>query len=411
MQTYRQDWSGALATLERLQRENPRDYEVRFMQAESMRQLGLYAQARAIYQEALLIVEDSPTVEERTVSIDADVRAAIAESGEWTGMDFAGLIVPTASATRSRGGGTQYDRWAQGMQTQVTLPINTVLSAGINSHFISGSRRLVPGSEIVRGRVNQLFGNAFLDLTDPIPTSLGAEYTNRLQGEVGVYDYEGQRTVMYGSLSYRKQDLGVYKAEATLRTGEGSIDLWSAGGGQFNLRLTQLALKGESRTLMPDNVLKARASMNLNVIRDNFGNTASNNDTNFGTTIQLEAGYRIAGFTYLGLTYYGQHYRTTVDTYFSPRQYQSYDFFLEYEKGTPAVQYIRARGAVGIIARSSGFVGRRFELDYIKRLADKLSVTLTTTLGASTRTLGSGATSFIDQYNTFSFAAAVYWTL
>lgn len=410
VQTYREDWSGALATLERLQRENPRDYEVRFMQAESMRQLGLYAQARAIYEEALLIVEDSPTVEERTVSIDADVRAKLVESGEWTGMDFTGLIVPTADATRSRGGGTQYDRWAQGMQTQVTLPFKSVLTAGVNSHFISGSRRLVPNSEVVRGRVNQIFGGMYVDLTPP-NWQLRDAYTNRISGEVGVYDYEGQRTVMYGNVRYWRQEVGRYKGSVGLRTGEGSIDLWSAGGGQFNLRLTQLDMRGESMTLMPDSVLKARASIQLNVVRDNFGNTASNNDTNFGTNIQLEAGYRIIPFTYLGITYYGQHYRSTVDTYFSPRRYQSYDFFLEYEKDLDVNTYLRVRGAIGIIARSSGFVGRRFEMDYIKRLADKFSVTLRTTLGASTRTLGSGATSFIDQYNTFSFGAAAYWTL
>jgi len=410
VQTYREDWSGALATLERLQRENPRDYEVRFMQAEAMRQLGLYAQARAIYEEALLIVEDSPTVEEKTVSIDADVRAKLIESGEWTGMDFTGLIVPTADATRSRGGGTQYDRWAQGMQTQVTLPINSVLSAGVNSHFISGSRRLVPGSEVVRGRVNQIFGGMYVDLTPP-NWQLRDAFTNRLSGEVGVYDYEGQRTVMYGNIRYWRQEVGRYKGSVGLRTGEGSIDLWSAGGGQFNLRLTQLDVRGESMTIMPDSVLKAKGSIQFNVVRDNFGNSASNNDTNLGTNIQLEAGYRIIPFTYLGITYYGQHYRSTVDTYFSPRRYQSYDFFLEYEKDLDANTYLRVRGAIGIIARSSGFVGRRFEMDYIKRLADKLSITLRTTLGASTRTLGSGATSFIDQYNTFSFGAAAYWTL
>ncbi len=410
VQTYRQDWSGALATLERLQRENPRDYEVRFMQAESMRQLGLYAQARSIYEEALLIVEDSPTVEERTVSIDADVRASLIESGEWTGMDFTGLIVPTADATRSRGGGTQYDRWAQGMQTQVTLPINSVLSAGVNSHFISGSRRLVPGSEVVRGRVNQIFGGLYVDLTPPNYLVRDA-FTNRISGEVGVYDYEGQRTVMYGNIRYWRQEVGRYKGSVGLRTGEGSIDLWSAGGGQFNLRLTQLDMRGESMTLMPDSVLKARASIALNVVRDNFGNSASTNDINVGTNIQLEAGYRIIPYTYLGITYYGQHYRTTVDTYFSPRRYQSYDFFLEYERDISEDEYLRIRGAIGIIARSSGFVGRRFEMDYIKRLANKLSVTLRTTMGASTRTLGSGATSFLDQYNTFTFGAAAYWTL
>lgn len=410
VQTYRQDWSGALGTLERLQQQNPRDYEVRFMQAEAMRNLGLYAQARAIYEEALVIAEDSDYIEERTVGIDGDIRAKLVESGEWTGMDFAGIIVPTADATRSRGGGTRYDRWAQGMQTQVTLPIHSVLTAGINSHFISGSRRLVPGSEIVRGRVNQIFGGMYIDLTPPV-SSIRASYTNRISGEVGVYDYEGQRTVLYGDVRYWRQELDKYYGSIGLRTGEGSVDLWSAGGGQFNLRLTQLDLRGSSMTLMPDSVLRVNGSIALNVVRDNFGNTASNNDTNFGTQIQLEAGYRIVPFTFLGVTYYQTAYRSTVDTYFSPRNYQSYDFFLEYEKDVADTSHIRVRGAIGIIARSSGFVGRRFEADYVKRIANKLSVSLRTTMGASTRTLGSGASSFIDQYNTFTFGGALYWTL
>jgi len=410
VQTYREDYSGALGTLERLQRENPRDYEVRFMQAQSMRALGLYAQARAIYDEALLLAEDSETLETQKVGIDADIRAKLVESGEWTGMDFAGLIVPTADATRSRGGGTRYDRWAQGMQTQVTLPINSVLSAGVNSHFISGSRRLVPNSEIVRGRVNQVFGGIYIDLTPPV-SSVKASYTNRISGEVGVYDYEGQRTVLYGNLRYWHQALGKYYGSVGMRTGEGSIDLWSAGGGQFNLRLTQLDVRASSNTLMPDSVLRVNGSIALNVVRDNFGNTTSNNDTNFGTNVQLEAGYRVVDHTYLGITYYQTSYRSTVDTYFSPRNYQSYDFFLEYEREFPNDTYLRLRGAIGIIARSSGFVGRRFEADYIKRLGRKFSATLRTTMGSSTRTLGSGATSFIDQYNTFTFGGALYWTL
>ena len=410
VQVYREDFSGALATLERLQRENPRDYEVRFMQAESLRALGLYAQATAIYDEALLLAEDSETISARQVGIDADVRAALIESGEYTGMDFAGLIVPTADATRSRGGGTRYDRWAQGMQTQVTLPINSVLSAGVNSHFISGSRRLVPGAEIVRGRVNQIFGGMYVDLTPPVKSDK-ASYSNRISGEVGVYDYEGDRTVLYGNLRYWRQELGRYQGSIGLRTAEGSIDLWSAGGGQFNLRLTQLDVRGSSVTLMPDSVLRVNGSIALNVVRDNFGSTASNNGSNFGTQIQLEAGYRIIDYTYLGLTYYQTSYRSTVDTYFSPRNYQSYDFFLEYERELPQNWYVRLRGSMGIIARSSGFVGRRFEADYIKRLGSHFSMTLRTTMGASTRTLGSGAASFIDQYNTFTFGGALYWTL
>jgi len=409
-QIAREDYSGALSTLERLQAENPRDYEVRFMQAESLRQLGMYAQAQAIYNEAKQLAENSDYVEGRVVGIDGDIRAAIAESGEWTGYDFAGVVVPTTSATRSRGGGTRYDRWAQGMQTQVTLPINTVLTAGVTSHFISGTRRLVPNSEVVRGRINQVFLGGYVDLTPPLPSDR-ASYSNRVSGEVGIYDYEGARTVVYGGIRYWRQELGRYEGSVGLRTGEGSIDLWSPGGGQFNLRLTQFDVKGSSVTVMPDSVLRVNGSIALNVVRDNFGNTASNSDTNFGSVIQLEAGYKIVDYTYLGMTYYNQQYRSTVDTYFSPRDYQVYDFFLEYEKEDPQNWYIRIRGAMGIIAKSSGFISRRFEADYIKRLGSNLSITLSTSMGASTRTLGSGATSFIDKYNTFTFSGALYWTL
>jgi len=68
-------------------------------------------------------------------------------------------------------------------------------------------------------------------------------------------------------------------------------------------------------------------------------------------------------------------------------------------------------GSAGLIARSSGFVGRRFEADYIRRMGRNFALTIGTTLGASTRTLGSGAGAFVDQYNTFSFSAALNWTL
>lgn len=410
VQVYREDYSGALATLERLQRENPRDYEVRFMQAESMRALGLFAQARIIYDEALLLAEDSDHITSRQIGIDLDVRAELVESGLWKGNDYAGIVVPTTDAVRSRGGGTRYDHWAQGMQTQLTLPIKAVLSAGINSHFISGSRRLVPGSEIVRGRVNQIFGGMYFDLTAPIRSDK-ASYTNRISGELGVYDYEGARTVMYGGIRYWKQDPGNFLGSIGIRTGEGSIDMWSAGGGQFNLRLSQLDIQGSSSTIMPDSVLKVNGYLALNVVRDNFGNTASATDTNFGDNMRLEAAYRVVDYTYLGITYYQTSYRSTVDIYFSPRNYQAYDFFLEYERELPLDWYVRIRGAVGVIARSSGFIGRRFEADYVKRLGTNFSITLRTTLGASTRTLGSGQTSFIDQYNTFTFSGALYWTL
>jgi tetratricopeptide (TPR) repeat protein len=406
----RKDYSGALATLEDLQVRNPRDYEVRFMQADALRALGLYAEAENIYNEAQILAEDSEMIEETRVAIDADVRASLLESGEWLGYDFAGIVVPTADAVRSIGGGTRYDRWAQGMQTQVTLPINVVMTAGVNSHFISGTRRLVPGSELVRGRVNQIFTGGYLDLTPPVPSDR-ASYSNRISGEIGLYDYEGARTVAYGGVRYWRQELGKYQGSVGIHTGEGSIELWSPGGGQFNLKLTQFDVKGASATILPDSVLRVQGSLALNVVRDNFGNSASNSDTNFGSSLQLEAGYRIVDYTYLGLTYYSIDYRTTVDTYFSPRNYETYDMFLEYERELRTKWYLRVRGAMGIVARSAGFISRRIEADLIKRLGSNFSLTARTTLSQSTRTLGSGASSFIDRYNTFTFSAALYWTL
>ncbi len=406
----RKDFSGALANLERLQADNPRDYEVRFMQADALRGLGLYAQAEAIYIEAQQLAVDSRMIDERKIVIGADVRAAIAESGEWLGYDWVGIVVPTTEAVRARGGGTRYDRWAQGMQTQVTLPIGMILTAGVKSHFISGTRRLVPNSEIVHGRINQIFTGGYIDLTPPL-ASQKETCSNRIIGEIGLYDYEGTRTTAYGGIRYCRQELGKYQASIGVRTGEGAIDLWSPGGGQFNLQLTQFNLRGSSVTLMPDSVLRVNGTISLNVVRDNFGNTATANDTNFGTNIHLEAGYRIVDNTYLGLNYYQIDYRSTVDIYFSPRNYESYDLFLEYEKDVPHQWYLRVRGAMGIIARSSGFISRRIEADLVKKLSHHFSLTVSTSMGQSTRTLGSGATSFIDRYNTFTFAAALYWTL
>ena len=412
IQTYQEDHSGAIATIDRLLQENPRDYELVFLKAQSLRALGYYSEARVLYGDALVVAEDSEALKERIVGIDADVRFELTQSGEWGGLDFKALVVPSAGGVRSRGGGVGYDRWTQGMRSEITLPINTALIVGVNSHFISGSRRLVPGSELVSGRVNQVYGSAFVDLT-PQVRSEKASYSNRISGEFGVYDYEGQRTVVYGGMRYWRQELGKYYGSIGVRTGEGALDLWSAGGGQFNLRVTQLDAQATSMTIMPDSVLRVSGSMSFNVIRDSFGSTATNNDTNFGFNMNLKVGYKVADNTFLGMEYFQRSYRSTVDIYFSPQNYQSYDLFMEYEKELiqDSQWYVRVFGAAGLIARSSGFVGRRFEADYIRRMGRNFALTVGTTLGASTRTLGSGAGSIVDQYNTFSFSASLNWTL
>ncbi len=412
-QFYREDYSGSLRTLEDLQSRNPRDYEVLFLKADAYRELGLFTQAEAIYANAQQLSDASGTVEERSIALDLSMRQSLAESGEWQGMDFAGIIVPTTESVLARGGGTRYDRWAQGMQTHVTVPSGNgaVIMAGVNSHFISGTRQLIPGSAITNGRVNQLFAAGYLDLTPPVMKYNNAAYTNRLSGEAGLFDYEGGRTVGYGGIRYWRQNPGVYRGSVGVRIGEGSIDLWSPAGGEFNLRLTQLNIQGFVPSVMPDSTLRISGNISFNVVRDNFGTPGAPNDTNFGTNILLETSYKVIPNTWFGLTYYQIDYRTTTDLYFSPRKYASYDVFLEYEKNIPFQSYLRLRGAMGVIARSSGFVSRRVEMDLIKRLGSHWSLNVVGSLGQSTRSLGSGATSFIDRYNTFTLSAALYWTL
>jgi Flp pilus assembly protein TadD/Tfp pilus assembly protein PilF len=412
-QFYREDYSGSLRTLEDLATRNPRDYEVRFLQADAYRELGLFTQAEAVYADAQRLADASEAVGERSAALDLSMRQSLAQSGEWQGLDFAGIIVPVAEAVMARGGGTRYDRWAQGMQTHVTIPwgYGTVFMAGVNSHFIEGTRQLIPGSAETSGRVNQIFAAGYRDLTAPEVEYNHASYTNRLSAQAGMFDYEGGRTVGFGGISYLRQDPGVYRGSVGVRVTEGAIDLWSPAGGEYNLRLTQLNFRGWVPSVMPDSTLRLHGNVSFNVVRDNFGTPGTTNDTNFGTNILLEASYKVIPHTWFGMTYYQIDYRSRTDLYFSPRNYSSYDIFLEHEKNVPFKSYIRIRGAMGIVARSSGFVSRRIEMDWIKRLASNWTFNMSGSLGQSTRSLGSGATSFIDQYNTFTLSAALSWTL
>jgi len=410
IKTLAKDYTGALEVLEELKELNLRDFETRFLQADVFRELGNYDKAQAIYTDSLSFASASALLNERRLAALSDQRFALLQSGEWLGYDFVGIVVPTANSVRALGGGTRYERWTQGLRTEVTLPIGAVVTAGFNSHFITGSRRLVPNSEHVRGRVNQIYGSVSIDLTPPV-RSEKASYTNRVFAEVGLYDYEGKRSVGYCNIRYFRQTPGSFIASIGLRTGEGSIDLWSPGGGEFNLRLTQVDVKASSAALMPDSLVRVGGSFAVNVVSDNLGIPASDSDHNLGTDLMLEAGYRVVDHTYLGVAYRQLDYRSRTDTYFSPEHYESSEIFLEYEHELPTSWYLRLRGALGAISRSSGSISKRIEADLIRRLTDNLSVTISSHLGEASRSLGGGDTSLFNQYNTFHLTASVYWTL
>lgn len=405
-QYYRRDYAGTLRSLDSLHQINPNDFEVTLLMADAYRELGRFRQAEALYTEAQGSRTGSQLIEERQRMLSV---GSVVGLGSTEGYNFAGIMVPSTEAVVARGSGVEYTRWAQGMQTQITVPLNMVLMAGVNSHFVQGTRRLIPNDEIVRGRVNQVFGGGYVDLTPPIASDK-ASYTNRISFQGGLFDYEGGRTVPFGGLRYWRQEPGQYLASVGLRTTEGAIDLWSPAGGEFDLRLTQADLRFSTGSIMPDSLLRLSAWLAYNIVRDNFGTTVNNAETNTGTNIQLDASYRVLPATYLGLTYYHIGYQSTTDLYFSPSQYDTYDLWLEYEREVLNRWYFRLRGSMGVVARSRGFISRRIESDLIRRLNRHFAVVLNGSLGQSTRTLG-GTTSFEDRYSTFIFSGALYWTL
>lgn len=407
---YMQDYAGAIQVLEQLVEQNPRDFEVRMLLSDAYRQLQRYPQARAVYQDVVATSANGELVEERLLVIEASSVTGLTSSRPDEGLDYVGLIVPVAEATVARGSGTAYNRWAQGLMTQVTLPIDAVLYAGLTSHFLSGTRRLIPFSEEVQGRVNQVYGGGYIDLTDPIPLAR-ASYTNRLQFLGGIFDYEGGRTVPFGELRYWRQEPGLYTGSIGVRATEGAIDLWSPAGGEFALRLTQADVRVSTASALPDSLLRLSGVFAYNIVTDNFGSTNTRAGTNQGTNIQIEGSYRIIPATYLGLQYYQLSYRNTVDIYFSPRNFQTYTAFLEYEREYGDKWYLRVRGSVGAVARSNGFIARRLETDLIYRFARRWAINIASSIGQSTRTLGNESLATEDVYNTFIFAGQLYWTL
>lgn len=404
------DYPGALRVLDRLASINPRDIESSLIRADALQELGILDEAQSVVDRAAVTARGSKLLGQRVESIDSELRRKLMERGKWVGYDFVAILVPTAYSVHASGGGTRYDRRTEGLRAEVTLPIGAVVTAGFNSHSISGTRRLVPGSERVESRINQIFGSVFVDLTPPI-RSEKASYTNRIFAEAGIYDYEGTRSVGYFSVRYWRQDKGRFLGSIGLRTNEGSIDLWSPGGGEFNLRLMRLDVTGSYVAALPDSLLRFSGRLAVNVVSDNLGLSAGSNDHNVGSDVTIEAAYKVIDHTYVGIAHHQLNYQSRTDTYFSPDHYEVTELFLEFERERYSKWYLRLRGAIGAVSRSSGSISQRLELDLIRRLTDNVSITLSSTLGEASRALGGGASALFNQYNTFHVAGTVRWTL
>lgn len=404
---YRQDYSGVILLTQMLVEQNPNDFEAYLLMADSYRELQYYDRALEIYRYANTIGLGSPLIEERIRLLEQQLSFITVTSRPMTTPDFGGVLIPSTEAVIAGGSGTRFERWAQAMQTQITLPAPLVIQLGVKSHFLSGTQLLRAGSAETRGRVNQVYAGAFLDLTPTIQNDL-ATYTNRLQAEAGLFDYEGGRTVPYASLRYLRQEPELYIASVGAQVTEGSIALWSPAGGEYDLKLTQVDFRGETSSILPDSVFRVKGVVAFNYVSDDFGFV--NDNKNAGLSVQFEPSYRILRHTWLGMTYYHLGYQSTTDLYFSPRRYDSYDFWLEYLRNVLPSWYFRLRGAVGSVARSNGFISRRVEAEWIYRILNNITLTTSLGIGQSSRAVGNAGNDE-DGYSTFTFSATLYWRL
>lgn len=401
-QFYRKDFAAAAETLTHLIKRHPRDFEIRLLLSDSDRELGQFGTADKLLEQA-----DSTAITSRLVR---DRKRLIGAMAGPTGrpQDFAGLVVPTSGGVVASGGGTRFERWSQGIQSQITLPVPAVVTVGLTSHFLRGSERLIRNSPIVRGRINQIFAGAFVDFRPP-PPSVKYGYISRLSGRIGLFDYDGGRTAPFGSIRYWHQVPNRFTFSLGGRVTEGSLALWSPAGGAMDLRLTQIDVRTGTASLLPDSFLKVSARVALNLVRAG-ADTTSAGRTNRGVSAQLDGGLRIFPFTHLGLTYAQIDYRTPTSLYFSPQNYETVDFWLEYEREVARRWYFRLRGSAGAVAHSGGFISKRIEGEWVSRLTRHLSLTLLGSFGQSTRSLSSRLTT-LDRYSIASFTGALYWTL
>ncbi len=407
---YLGDHAGAIRELERVIEKNPRDAEAReFLQQVYLESLR-YRQADSVYLSRVdRLAENSrlqAEFEERLIQRISLVERAI-------DTDFVGLVVPVSQYIRAKGSITSYEHWGQGLLTQVTLPAAPrpfMITAGLVSHFVNGTRRLLPGTPNTLTRINQVMAGSYFDLTPPV-YSANAGYTNRLWLQFGVFDYSGARTIGFADLRFLKQVPNKYSASIGARSTEAALQLWSPAGGEFGLRLTQFDVKARSVDIMADSTLRVSGSLALNLVSGRADSTITRIGNNNGTDLRLEASYRILRNTYLGLSFNNIHYQNTLETYFSPRGYQAYDIWVEYEREVWTQWFLRTRATTGLVSYRRGAFAMRLESDLIYRFNPHLSLSLSGSGGYSVRFLDGQQFLRDEGFKTFVFAGALYWTL
>ncbi len=177
------------------------------------------------------------------------------------------------------------------------------------------------------------------------PPPNGLDFSTRLQVRAGLIDTEGDRTVPFVEARFAAQNPTRWRASVGFQNTEGSYTLWSAAGGEYDLRLTQF--DGRFEAAPADSILRFKAGANVNVVTDDLPGGA-----NTGLGGFAEGSVRFLPYTYLGIATNTLNYRYTTDLYFSPTSYTTLDGFIEYEKGWPTWDYyLRLRAERGRPAR------------------------------------------------------------
>lgn len=437
---YLGDYTGTIATTERLVRDNPADFEVRILQGDAFRDAGRYADAAAAYAEARRLGQNSPLIEDRETILTARMGPAYTYVDAGT-SDFGAAFAPIFETVIAKGDGgglagraTHYERYAPGLFSQITVPGPVVLSAGVMSHYMQGNRILQQNSDTVRTRANQVYGGAYYDLRRVQVEPYTYDFLDRIQFRGGIYDYEGDRTAPFFEARYWKQDPGKYRFSLGGQTTEGSVGLWSAAGDRYDLRLNQVDVRGEIAPF--DSLMRFKGVGAYNYVTDrldtnkaNYFNNLPSRATyrldNHGVSVQAEGSFRVLRNTYLGVAFYGLDYRRQTPLYFSPDYYLTYDGFIEYEKGMPTRDfYLRLRASLGLLGGPAGALAReqngssvfarRVDGDLIWRFHRKASIVLNSGLGQSTRPfnyrafVGGPVEKRTELYTIFTFQGALY---
>ena len=406
---YMADHSGAILELKTYLTAFPNDVEARSLLQQIYIEVQDFKEADSILIPIDQIADNSRIAR----SYKAKVKERITLIERSISTDYVGLVVPVSRYTRAQGSITSYEHWAQGLLTQITMPADPrpfVLTAGLISHFLEGSRRLLPNTAFALSRVNQVLVGSYFDLTEP-PVRSSVGYRDRLLLEFGVFDYSGGRTTGFAEIYYLRHRPGRYTASFGWRSTEGGISLWSPAGGEFGLRLSQLETTIESEHILPNSALRLRAEVDFNFVKGVSDSTLTDRDRNNGTSLRLESSYRVLRNTFLGLSFNAISYEHTLETYFSPGKYRAYDIWVEYEDELIGDWYFRSRLTSGIAFYRRSSFAARLEADVIYRFNQQLSFSLNASAGYSVRFLDGEEALRDNRFRMALFSAALYWTL